>query len=100
MNVSRLVSVQRLVLIAVGRFGAVIFSLRSQLINCKHCKFFTLTTWIVAMAVHIPELLALKIDEYKELVCEGKWNEPIEVSSSFRNYLVPILVLFFHIPLV
>ena len=53
------VSVQSLVLIAVDRFGAVVFPLRSPLISSKLCPFFILATWIVAMAVNSLELFAL-----------------------------------------
>jgi len=50
-DVSATVSVQSLVLIAVDRFGAVVFPLRSPLISSKTCPFFVLATWIVAIAV-------------------------------------------------
>ena len=49
-TVSSFVSVQSLVLIAVDRFGAVVFPLRSPLISSKLVPFFILATWIVAMA--------------------------------------------------
>ena len=38
------VSIQSLVLIAVDRFGAVVFPLRSPLIRSKLCLFFILAT--------------------------------------------------------
>ena len=53
-NVSLMVSIQSLVLIAVDRFGAVVFPLRSSLISSKLCPFFILATWIVAMAISCP----------------------------------------------
>ena len=42
-NVSLVVSIQNLTLIAVDRFGAVVFPLRSPLIRSKLCPFFILT---------------------------------------------------------
>ena len=48
--VSIAVSVQNLILIAVDRFGAVVFPLRSPLIRSKLRPFFILATWIVAVA--------------------------------------------------
>ena len=45
--VSAVVSIQNLMLIAVDRFGAVVFPLRSPLIRSKLCPFFILATWIV-----------------------------------------------------
>ena len=41
---SMFVSVQRLVLIAVDRFGALVFPLRSPLISSKLCPFFIFAT--------------------------------------------------------
>ena len=46
-NVSFAVSIQNLILIAVDRFGAVAFPLRSPLIRSKLCPCFILATWIV-----------------------------------------------------
>ena len=48
-DVSTGVSVQCLVLIAVDRFGAVLFPLRSPLISSKLCLFFILTTWYISI---------------------------------------------------
>ena len=46
-NISAVISIQSLILVAVDRFGAVVFPLRSPLISTKLCKFVILTTWIV-----------------------------------------------------
>ena len=100
-DLSVAVSVQSLVLIAVDRFGAVVFPLRSPLINSKLCLFFILGTWIVAMAVNPPELFALKLVEYPgKRVCERHWNEVFGESSSFENYLLSYTAVFTFIPLV
>ena len=58
-DVSLTVSIQSLVLIAVDRFAAVIFPLRSPLIRSKMCPFFMLATWIIAMAIYSPYLFGL-----------------------------------------
>ena len=77
--VSSAVSIQSLVLIAVDRFSAVVFPLRSPLINSKLCPFFILVTWIVAIAVNSPALFVLKLVEYPEkLFCERHWNDFLE----------------------
>ena len=82
-NVSTVVSIQSLVLIAVDRFGAVVFPLRSPLISSKLCLFFILATWIVSIAVNSPYILVLKLVEYPEkLVCGLHWNELFGDSSS------------------
>ena len=100
-DLSSAVSAQSLILIAVNRFGAVVFPLRSPLIRSKLCPFFILATWIVAIAVNSPELFALKLVEYPgKLVCKRYWNEVFGESSSFENYLLSYKVVFNFIPLV
>ena len=88
-SVSLIVSIQSLVLIAVDRFGAVVFPLRSPLISSKLCPFFILATWIIAMAFFSPYLFAFKLDvEYPGgLVCNLRWKEVFGESSSYHNYL-------------
>ena len=94
-------SIQSLVLIAVDRFGAVVFPLRSPLISSKLCPFFILATWIIAMAFYSPDLFAFKLAEYPGgLVCELRWKEAFGESSSHDHYLVPVLMIFYLIPLV
>ena len=100
-DVSGTVSVQSLVLIAVDRFGAVVFPLRSPFISSKLCPFYILATWIIAMAVYCPELIGFKLVEYQGgLVCAWHGNEPFGESWSFENYAVAMLVVFCYIPLV
>ena len=100
-SVSLVVSIQSLVLIAVDRFGAVVFPLRSPLISSKLCPFFILATWIVAMAISCPYLLAFKLLEYPgELACTLQWNEVFGEFSSHPYYMLAIIVVFFYTPLV
>ena len=96
-------SIQSLVLIAVDRFGAVVFPLRSPLISSKLCLFLIIASWIVAIAVNSPKLLIYKLVEYPEkLVCKRRWNEVFGESSSpaHKNYLLSFTVVFMFIPLV
>ena len=100
-NVSNVVSVQSLVLLAVDRFGALVFPLRSPLIRSKLCSFFILATWFIAMAVFSPYLFAFKLVENPEgLVCGLRWKEVFGESSSYSNYFASILMIFCFIPLV
>ena len=100
-DVSSSVSIQSLVLIAVDRFGAVVFPLRSPLISSKLCTFFILATWIVAMTVLSPYLFAFNLSEYAgELRCQMQWKKAFGESSSFKNYFVSILVINIFIPFV
>ena len=99
-DVSLVVSIQSLVLIAVDRFGAVVYPLRSPLISSKLCPFFILATWIVAMAVSSPYLMTSKLVEYLgEHGCEGMWNEAFGENSSYPNYILAKVVVFLYIPL-
>ena len=100
-DVSTLVSVQSLLLIAVDRFGAVVFPLRSPLISSKQCRYFILVIWIVAMAVHCPYLIALKVVEYPEgLFCVFQWNDTFGEYLSLQTYILGLIVVTSYIPLV
>ena len=98
-SVSGFVSTQSLVLIAVDRFGAVVFPLRSPLISSKLYPFFILATWIVALAVLSPQVFAYKIVEYADGVvsCDVQWSEAFGESSSEVNYLLSLYVVSFYI---
>ena len=94
-------SVQSLVLIAVDRFGAVVYPLSFPLIRSKLCPFFILASWIIAMASYSPYLFAVKLVDYQGgLACCLLWNEALGESSSRENYLASVLVVFCFIPLV
>ena len=100
-DVSVSVSIQSLVLIAVDRFGAVVFPLRSPLIRSKMCSFIIIATWIVAIAVNSPKLFIYKLVEYPEkVVCKRLWNEAFGESSSYENYLLSFTIVTMLIPLV
>ena len=100
-GVSLFVSIQSLVLIAVDRFGAVVFPLRSPLISSKLCPFFILATWIIAIAFYSPYLFAFKLFEYPGgLVCWLGWKEVFGETSSSVYYTVSILIIIDLLPLV
>ena len=99
-NVSGVVSIQSLVLIAVDRFGAVVVPLRSPLVTRKLCPFFIIATWITAMAVFSPLLVANKLVKYRErLMCVRLWMEFFG-GSTFANYFLAVAVVFLCIPFV
>ena len=100
-DVSFVVSIQSLLLIAVDRFGAVLFPLRSPIISSKRCPFFILATWIIAMAVISPHLVAFKLAVYPEqLLCLVRWNEAFGESFSVKSYHLAMSVVFYYIPFV
>ncbi|CAH3029779.1 unnamed protein product [Porites evermanni] len=98
-EVSILVSIQNLILIAVDRFGAVVFPPRSPLIRSKLCPFFILSTWIVAVAFNSPDLLTYELFEYPEGTrCVLDWKKAFGELSSFVSYQLASCILFLFIP--
>ena len=98
-DVSIGVSIQSLILIAVDRFGAVVFPLRSPLISSKLCPFFILSTWVVAIAVFSTHFFTNKLLELKgRLLCIRQWNEVFGEFLSFKNYGIAISLILFYIP--
>ena len=98
-EVSIVVSIQNLILIAVDRFGAVVFPLRSPLITSKLCPFFILATWIVAVAVNSPYLFTFELGEYPEgTLCVLEWKKAFGESSSLASFLLAYYILFMYIP--
>ena len=98
-NVSFAVSIQNLILIAVDRFGAVVFPLRSPLIRSKLCPFFILATWIVAVAVSSPYLFTKELVEYPEgNWCDNQWEKVLGESSSSASFALAFYSLFIYVP--
>ena len=101
-NASMFVSIQSLVLIALDRFVYVVFPLRSPLISSKLCPFFILPTWIVAIAVFSPLLVARKPVESAnsgKLYCSLQWDEAFGEFSFFVNYTLATFIIFHYIPI-
>ncbi|XP_078369017.1 RYamide receptor-like [Oculina patagonica] len=98
-DVSTAVSIQSLVLIAVDRFGAVVFPFRPPVVSAKLCPFYILATWIVAMAIHSPYFFASKlVVSQGHLACQLQWNEAFGKSSSLENYYLAMFLVFALIP--
>ncbi|CAH3174817.1 unnamed protein product [Porites lobata] len=98
-NSSFAVSIQNLILIAVDRFGAVVFPLRSPIIRSKLCPFFILATWIVAVAVNSPELFTYElVEDPKGTRCVVEWKKAFGESSSYGSFVLAYDILFVYIP--
>ena len=98
-SVSFVVSIQNLILIAVDRFGAVMFPLRSPLIRSKLCPFFILATWMFAIVFISPDLLAFELVEHPEgACCVRRWKKVFGESLSFAGFLLAYNILFTYIP--
>ena len=99
---STAVSIQNLILIAVDRFGAVVFPLRSPLISSKLCPFFILATWIVAVVVNLPYLFAFKVvEDSGEMQCELEWEKTFgESMPNFAKFVVAYNSLLVYITII
>ena len=99
-SVSTVVSTQNLILIAVDRFGAVVFPLRSPLIRSKLTPFFILATWIVAMAVNSPDLFTYELlqENSGEIYCTERWEKAFGESSSSTDFTVASYIVFIYLP--
>ena len=95
--VSTGVSIQSVVLIAVDRFGAVLYPLRSPLISSKACPFFILASWIVAMAVNSPLLFTTveRVEYQGQSSCVFKHLN----MEAFANYVLAMYIVFVYIPI-
>ena len=98
--VSTVVSIENLILIAVDRFGAVVFPLRSPLIRSKLTPFFILATWIVAMAVNSTDLFTFELlqENSGEIYCIERWEKAFGESSSFTDFTVASNIVFMYLP--
>ncbi|XP_068686708.1 QRFP-like peptide receptor [Montipora foliosa] len=100
-EISYIVSVLSLILIAVGRFGAVVWPLHSPLISLKKCTLLILATWIVAMASASPGLFAYTLEKYEGGVfCLYQWEEAFGESASLTDYGLAYYIVFVYTPII
>ena len=86
--VSYSVSSQSLVLIAVDRFVAVVFPLRSPVIGRKLFPFVITATWIIALAFYSPWLKSVKVVELKRRsICSV-----IDTSDEIKSWQIAVFI--------
>ena len=82
------VSCQSLVLIAVDRFVAVVFPLRSTVISRKLFPFVITATWIIALAFYSPWLKSVKVVELKRRsICSV-----IDTSDEIKSWQIAVFI--------
>ena len=93
---SCVVSIETLVLIAVDRFGAVVFPLRRPFITSKICPFLILATWISGVILVFPSLIAFQLVEH-----EGEWACVLRFTGNFlkEKHLQASSLIFFALSL-
>ena len=99
--VSYSVSGQSHILLAVDRFVAVVFPLRSPLIGRKWFPLIITATWIVALTLHTPLLVNGKVFYYDGMICayflEEAWPS---VVAGFTYITIVLLVILYSIILI
>ena len=98
-DISVSVSTQSLVIIAVERFLAVVYPLKTRRITVKTRRLVIASTWVIAMAFHSPYLytMELVIKENNETMCrQSKWFLDKEL---FHRYNVFLYFTLFAIPI-
>ncbi|XP_068734635.1 QRFP-like peptide receptor [Montipora capricornis] len=100
-EVSYIVPVLSLILIAVDRFGDVVWPLHSPLISLKRCTFFILAKWIVTMASMPLGLFAYTLEKYEgEVFCFYQWEEAFGESESLTDYGLAYFIVFVFTPII
>ena len=99
-DISLSVSTQSLVIIAVERFLAVMYPVKTRSITAKRRRFLIASTWIVAMAIHTPYLYTMELVNNKGniTICQNKWMT--DDRSAFLRYNIFLLVTVVFIPLI
>lgn len=89
---SCVVSIESLILIAIDRFGAVVFPLRRPFISSKFSLSLILGTWICGVIGLCPSLIAFKLVEH-----DGKWTCALRFTENFldEKYYQVLLLIFF-----
>ena len=93
---SVIVSILSLVLIAVDRFIATVFPLKSTLVTGKVRTFLLFATWTISMAYCFPMLYYSRAEDFgQETYCKFAWN-----SSALMIYYITGLALFEIAPII
>lgn len=100
-DLSLAVSTLSLVLITIDRCVAAVFPLQFPAISVQKWKFFTLCTWIIAMAIHSPYFYTFRLNEKDgETFCKSNWEPAFDHKSTHTGYYTALLVTVVIVPLV
>ena len=99
-DVSLLVSVQTLVVIAVDRFVAVVFPLRVSLLTSKRCLLCIVSIWIVSTLVAIPHLDANILSEFDgNYFCVTDWKGASVDGMLIADFYLGFATLLVYVPI-
>ena len=88
-QVSMIVSILSMVVIAVDRFHSVLFVMRPALISRKTCRCIIAVTWVSSAAIRGPFLHGFKPTLYENrLYCEFNWGSPSNTVRIEKMFLI------------
>ena len=95
------VSTLSLVLVAADRLVAVVFPAKYIQITVQKRRFFILSTWILAMAIHSPYFYTFRLDTFNgKTFCITNWEPAFDHESTHTRYYTALLVTVLIVPLV
>lgn len=98
-DISLMVSIHSLVLVALERFYAVIRPMRAAIRSTRRCFIIITVTWFLAVMFHAPYLVNFKVFEKKDRdICTYSWA-PLDNSKVTKRLYVAIFLLFYSFPL-
>ena len=99
-DVSLVVSIENLVLIAMERFVAVVFPLKVKLISSRVRSSVIVCTWISAIAVHAPYFYTFRLFPYgNQMICRQSWAPAFNHVKAQRTYSTATFVIFIIVPI-
>ena len=100
-DVTIAVSTLSLVLITADRMAAVIFPNQYRRITVIKRRFFILSTWILAMAIHSPYFYTFRLDTINgETFCITNWEPAFNHELTHTRYYTALLVTVLIVPLI
>ncbi|KAL9972583.1 hypothetical protein ACROYT_G018917 [Oculina patagonica] len=100
-DVSIAVSTLSLVLITVDRFVAAVFPTKFTGISVQTRRYYIISTWILAMAIHSPYFYTFRLDERNgESFCISNWEPAFNHETTHVRYYTALLVTVLIVPLV
>ena len=101
-DVSLVVSIESLLLIAMDRFVATIFPLYTKLESLKARLISILSIWIVAIAVHAPYFytFSLKVNPHdNKTYCSSSWLPAFDHVETNKRFITATFITFILVPI-
>ena len=99
-DVSFVVSIESLLLIAMDRFIAVVFPFSAKLVSSKVRLTSILCTWIIAVAVHTPYFYAFRLVTFtNKRFCKLSWAPAFDHDETNKRYITATFITFILVPI-